>query len=214
MWTSRPTCDHDVVPGDSTQMAGTWSDGDDVVDSGPDRDPRRRRIAAALAVLLVVVSATVWQLDSRRRTAEFGALRGCVTTAEAAWADADARVTGMSSYVRPSIGAGLLREMELGLYRLVAAQAATGEPAVRGALRRCQAVSVLSFHPALRAARTAFLACLRAEVDLLVATASDGSRAFANSDRLTRLRSRALARLVLAAPDDRSRRVAERLMPR
>jgi hypothetical protein len=165
-------------------------------------------------VVVVIVSSAGWYLDGRRRMQEFTALAQCVATAEDSWRDADARVTAMASYVAPSAASSRSRSVQRGLYRLVAREAARGEPFVQQALERCRAVPVLPFHPALRAARAAYVACLQAEVDRLAATRSDGSRAFSNSDRLSRLRDRAFAELSAAAPDERARRVTERLLDR
>ena len=125
---------------------------------------------------------------------------------------AEARVRGMSSYVRPSIGAGTTRAMQLRLYRLVANQAAKGRPDVQRALRRCRDVSILPFHWDLRAAREAYVECLRAESSRLSAIAVHGSHMFSGYERSVLLRRRARELLVSAARDVAGRQTVGQLM--
>ena len=193
----------------------------DVLQSGPERIPNRRRqlVAAGVAVLLLVAGGVTWRLDSQARAAEFTALMTCVSRAEDTWAVAEARVMGMVSYVRPSlsyarpsIGAGTTEDMTRSLYRLIAAQATIGVPEVRRAVRSCSNVSVRGFHQDLRSAHEAYLRCLGTELGRLRSTAVDGSHAFTGSERLTRLRHRARERLVAAAPDAAGRWLALTVM--
>lgn len=194
------------MPTAARRPAGT-RDGADVVDSGlPELTARRRRARWAAGLLVLVLGVAGWLADTHQRQVELAALSGCATRAEAASADARARVAAMTAYVRPSLGTGLDRDVETGLYRLIADQAAKGEPAVRQALDRCRAVQLLPFHAALRRARTAYLVWLAAEVERLAATARDGGTAFGASSRSDRLHARAVDELATLAPPGTARR--------
>jgi hypothetical protein len=179
----------------------------DFVEAGPRVvSAGRRRLIAGLALVAVLVAATAWYVDGRRRAHEFSALLHCVTAAESDWTAADARTTSMANYVRPGVGVNPSVTVAQGLYGMVADEAAIGVPDVRQALRLCRSVRVLAFHSNLRAARAAYVTALQAEVDRLAATAADGSHAFDGSEGLTRLRARARVDLSAAAPDEQARR--------
>jgi hypothetical protein len=201
------------VSGEPALRSSGSGDLGDLVESRPRAvSPRRRLLVACLVVVLVIVGATAWYVDGRRRVHEFSTLLRCVTVAESAWTIADARITSMASYVRPSVGLNPSLNVQHGLYALVADEAAVGVPSLRQALHGCRSVHVLAYHSKLRAARTAYVALLQAEVDRVAATATDGSQAFADSEGLTQLRSLARRDLSAAAPDEQARQSARRAM--
>ena len=196
------------MPGEPTP-GGTHVDDLDEPDGRPDlveSSPRRltlrqRRWVAAIAVVVLLLAAVAWYADGRRRLSEFDRLADCVATGESARVDADARVAGMSSYVRPSLGVSPNPDVDQQLYRLVARQAVVGAPEVQRALRTCRQVSLLPFHSALKSARNAYLAYLAAEAAQLSSIAGDGSHAFDDTDELVSLHTQALTALRSAAPN-------------
>jgi hypothetical protein len=179
----------------------------DLVESKPNHlTPRQRRWIGVGLVVAVLLAALAWYADGRRRVAEFDRLASCVAAGEGARIDAEARVAGMGSYVRPSLGVNPAPDVDQSLYRLVAQEAVVGEPEVRHSLTVCEHVGILPFHPSLKTARSAYVGYLGAELDRLSAIAADGSQAFESSEELGALRSQAFAELKSAAPDDSRRR--------
>jgi hypothetical protein len=184
----------------------------DLVESTPRRlTSPQRRWAVVAGALLVIITLLAWYADGRRRASEFDRLARCVAAGESARVDADTRIAGMSSYVRPSLGVSSAPGVDESLYVLVARQALVGEPEVRRAAEDCRHVALLPFHSQLKSARSAYLAYLDSEAQRLSAITADGSKAFDGSDDLVALRTSALTALRSAAPDGSERQRLDRL---
>jgi hypothetical protein len=184
----------------------------DLVESSPRSfTSRQRRWAVVVLALLVVVGAAAWYADGQRQGSEFDRLAGCVAAGESARVDADTRIAGMSSYIRPSLGISAAPVVDQSLYVLVARQALVGEPEVRLAAQSCRQVGILPFHSGLKTARTSYVEYLDAEDARLSAVAADGSKAFEASDDIVALRARAVDALRSAAPNGSERQRLDRL---
>jgi hypothetical protein len=184
----------------------------DLVESTPRRLTARQRRRAIVAVaVLAAIGVGAWYADGRRQASEFDRLTGCVAAGESARADADTRIAGMSSYVRPSLGVSAAPGVDQSLYILVARQALVGEPEVREAARACRQVGILSFHSRLRSARSSYVEYLDAEATRLSAVAADGSAAFEPSDGIVALRVQALGALRSATRNGSERQRLDRL---
>lgn len=184
----------------------------DVLESGDEPNPvRRRRMLAALAVLALLAAAG-WYADHRLRVREFDSLTRCVQVAQAGVADAQARVGVMAEHVRPVLGT-VPTQTRNGLLEMVRDVAAQQLPVATSATAGCRDVSALAWHPELRGAGTAYRAYLDGELAQLRDTAREGALGYARPPELGALRALAVSALVEAAPTATAARRARDLLP-
>jgi LacI family transcriptional regulator len=147
----------------------------DVVEGGTERTSRPGR-TAVIGIVLVLLASAGWWLERGDRQRQFDRLMACVSAGEAASAEATARVSIMSNYIRPALRAGQPAQLEAGLYRLVAQAAGTAVPELERAAAGCAGGAERAWQVSLKDARAAYRDRLDAQVAVLRATARDGAQ--------------------------------------
>jgi len=128
----------------------------DQLSSGREHEPRSRRPAVVLAVVLALGGAA--ELGERHR--EQIALLSCVRSAEADAAYTDRRVRATASYVGSGLGPSTPVQVRVSLEQVLARTARDGlAPAVR-ARQRCERQRVMPWHGLLRTAHSRYVVLL------------------------------------------------------
>jgi hypothetical protein len=155
------------------------------------REARSRGpLVLALVVLLVVGAAAAWVVDQHRRHTEATQIAACARAAAQAVDDAEASLGTFYSYIAPAVDPERSRASHH-LYVYLSRAAPRLVPPVRGALARCDGIRVWHRHEDLRAARSAYVVLLRAELDRLVRVSQDGTAYVGGSNEIQVLRSAA-----------------------
>jgi hypothetical protein len=182
-----------------TEGGGPGEVDDPEVSGTTGRTARRTWLTVAVLVPVLVLALAGWSWDQNRRSKELDALLGCVTAGQASTAAADARVSGITEYVRPSLGRGLPESTTAGLYLLIGRAAEQALPGLQQAVVGCRQVSVLRWHGDLRTARQAYLDHLDGQVAAIRAIADHPAVLPDDAARLSELSGRARSALLAAA---------------